>query len=404
MARFRRNFLKIHKKLYLAHILHNINNSAKGAKFMKSISNISTKSVFNNRFLALVLSTTALLVSPLSFAHGAESDIKTDLPSGERVIGGKASFDRETPNTLIIKQETDRLFIDWHKGFNIGEQSATIFHQPDSNSIVVNRVRGKSANPTQILGELRANGHVIILDRNGIIFGKSSTIDVGSIIASTGDINAKKFLSGSAKISILNAVKGKIVNNGTITVSDSGLAAFVAPNLRNDGLIIARKGTVVMGQAQIATLDLYGDGLIEVKTNKTIKNSDIIHEGKIDIEGGKVLVTTTYVDKLVKNLVNMTDIAKGENFRIQNGKIIITASKPIPVPLPVPVPPVNLPSPTPSIVVIPAPKDVIISEMPASKSSITPQFRNWVTSSEIKNKFDFQKVREDGLNLEIKSE
>lgn len=350
------------------------------------------KSSSLQRLLIAALSSTALICS-LPPVHAAESavavaefsaskDTVFDLPSGEKVIGGKAYFDRETPNVLTIKQETDRLFIDWHEGFNIGEKSSTVFYQPDSKSIVVNRVVGKTKNPTQILGELRANGNVIILDKNGIIFGKSSTIDVGGIIASTGSMNAKNFMKGKENITIKNAVKGFITNQGTINVSDSGLAAFVAPNVRNDGLIIARKGTVMMGQAQIATLDLYGDGLIEIKTRKNTKKTDIINEGKIDIEGGKVLVTAAYVDGAVRNLVNMTEIAKGENFRVLNGKIIISEVKPVEIVIPTP-------KPTPITKV--APVETIT---PSSKR----QLGNWVTHYKMPSIYS-----EDGLDLDKNS-
>lgn len=343
-----------------------------------------------HRLLIAALSSTALICS-LPPVHAAESalavaefsaskDTAFDLPSGEKVIGGKASFDRGTPNVLNIKQETDRLFIDWHEGFNIGEKSSTVFHQPDSKSIVVNRVVGKTKNPTQILGELRANGNVIILDKNGIIFGKSSTIDVGGIVASTGNINSRNFMKGKGNITISNAVKGLITNHGTINVSDSGLAAFVAPNVRNDGLIIARKGTVMMGQAQITTLDLYGDGLIEIKTRKNIKNTDIINEGKIDIEGGKVLVTAAYVDGAIRNLVNMTEIAKGEKFRVYHGKIIISEVKPIEIVIPTPVP---------------AP---IIAPVKTIAPTTKKQLGNWVTHYKMHSIYS-----EDGLDLDQNS-
>ena len=47
-----------------------------------------------------------------------------------------------------------------------------------------------------------------------------------------------------------------------ITVRQAGLAALVAPQVANSGVINARMGHVVLAGAKTATLDLYGDGLL----------------------------------------------------------------------------------------------------------------------------------------------
>jgi hypothetical protein len=166
-------------------------------------------------------------------------------------------------------------------------------------------------------------------------------------------------------------VKGSIINNGQITVGDAGLTAFVAPLFRNDGLIVAKKGTILVGNAAASTLDLYGDGLIELKIGKDIKESDVANYGKIDVEGGQVLVTAAYVDDVVKELVNMTEISKGGSFRVLNGKIIISEKPPEPEPVPDPVPtpdPVPMPDPTPVPDPVPTPDPVPVPDpvpMPA---------------------------------------
>ena len=53
-----------------------------------------------------------------------------------------------------------------------------------------------------------------------------------------------------------------VVNAGTITVAEKGLAALVAPHVVNSGVIQARLGRVVLAGAETYTLDFYGDGLI----------------------------------------------------------------------------------------------------------------------------------------------
>ena len=50
----------------------------------------------------------------------------------------------------------------------------------------------------------------------------------------------------------------------TITVKQTGLAALVAPQVANSGVINAKLGHVVLAGAEDATLDLYGDGLVSI--------------------------------------------------------------------------------------------------------------------------------------------
>lgn len=291
---------------------------------MTIISMTSISKTARNQLLTIALATTALVCS----LDGAWAMDATTLPGGEKVIGGEAGFDRSEKGVLNIKQGSDRLLIDWHEGFNIGADATTNFYQPGKDSIVINRVVSKNEDPTRILGNLNANGRVVILDRNGIIFGKDSKLDVGGLIASTGDINDKAFLKGKGKnFTVENIADGKIVNSGQITIADAGLAAFVAPNVRNDGLIVARMGTVVMGNAKAVTFDLYGDGLMEVSAGKDFAGTKIVNKGKIDVDGGRVLLTTAMVDDVVHNLINVEKISKSETFRVINGKIVLGKDK-----------------------------------------------------------------------------
>lgn len=287
---------------------------------MTYISITSISKTARNHLLTIALATTALAF-PLSGALAMDANT---LPGGEKVIGGDASFDRSDKNVLNIKQGSDRLLIEWHKGFNIGAKATTNFHQPGKDSIVVNRVVGKNDDPTRILGNLNANGRVVILDRNGVIFGKGSRVDVGGLIASTGSISDKDFLKGAKSLTVENIADGKVTNAGQITIADAGLAAFVAPHVRNDGLIVARMGTVLMGDAKAVTFDLYGDGLMEVTADKNLKGTRIINKGKIDVDGGQVLLTAAMVDNVVHNLINVEKISKSHSFKVVNGKIVLS--------------------------------------------------------------------------------
>ncbi|MCP5505391.1 MAG: filamentous hemagglutinin N-terminal domain-containing protein [Chlamydiales bacterium] len=100
-------------------------------------------------------------------------------PTGLEVIKGSASS--RGGNTLTVTA-SDGSVLHWNS-FSIGEGEKTIFVQPNESSWVLNRVTGTT--PSEILGTLQANGQLLLLNSQGILFGAGSTVDVGGLIAST---------------------------------------------------------------------------------------------------------------------------------------------------------------------------------------------------------------------------
>ncbi len=245
-----------------------------------------------------------------------------ELPTNGTVVGGDASFDYSQPNKLDVHQNTDRTVINWDS-FNIGKDATTQFYQPNSNSLAVNRVYSKGVDPTQILGKLIANGKVMVLDRNGVIFGRDSVVDVGGIIASTGDINVDQVMSGSNKIDISNISDAAVINNGLINVQEAGLAGLVAKTAVNNGVIKAKIGRVTLASGEKATVDLYGDNLIEIAADSNLETALVSNSGKILAEGGTVQLTASAAKNAVDNVVNMDGIIDVSSVEVKGGKIIL---------------------------------------------------------------------------------
>ena len=57
--------------------------------------------------------------------------------------------------------------------------------------MALNRVVGNSTAPSQILGNIKSDGTVLVINQNGIIFGGSAQINVGSLIATSLDVGAQ---------------------------------------------------------------------------------------------------------------------------------------------------------------------------------------------------------------------
>ena len=85
------------------------------------------------------------------------------------------------------------MVIDW-SSFNVGKGQTTQFVQPNAQAIAVNRIGG--ANASQILGTLDANGRIVLINGNGVLFGKGAQVNVGSLIATSTDGSDSDVLSG----------------------------------------------------------------------------------------------------------------------------------------------------------------------------------------------------------------
>ncbi|MBB5045894.1 filamentous hemagglutinin family protein [Rhodopseudomonas rhenobacensis] len=94
-----------------------------------------------------------------------------------------------------IQQTEQRAILTWDT-FHVGGMTDVNFKQDASNWVALNRVLGTDGRPSQILGSIDAKGQVYIINQNGIIFGGSSQINVGALIASTAKISNDQFMKG----------------------------------------------------------------------------------------------------------------------------------------------------------------------------------------------------------------
>ena len=271
----------------------------------------------------VLLLTTALFLMPSAQALAVDH---LATPGGETVVAGAATFDRPAAGQLDVNQTTNRAIINWDH-FDIGKDAATRFNQPGTNSLAVNRVTGAGDDPTKILGRLEANGRVMVLDRNGVLFGKTATVDVGGIIASTGDVSNADVTDGNSQIEIFDADQGFVENRGQMTIADAGLAALVAPIVRHSGVINAKLGRVSLASGSAATLDLFGDNLITLAVDGDLEHALVEHRGKTFAEAGNVQITTDVAQDVVDNSINMKGIIDVSSFSQKAGKIVLSGAQ-----------------------------------------------------------------------------
>lgn len=175
--------------------------------------------------------------------------ISTALPQGASVSTGSATISTQGA-AMAITQSTDKASINW-QSFNIGSAASVNIAQPRANSVLLNRVVGND--PSQILGQLKANGQVILLNPNGVLFGKDGSVTASSFTASTFALSDADFMAGYYKYN-RNGSTAAVVNQGKIETSAGGFVALIGATVTNEGTIRAPQGDVVMAAAESVTL------------------------------------------------------------------------------------------------------------------------------------------------------
>jgi filamentous hemagglutinin family protein len=240
-------------------------------------------------------------------------------PTGGTVVSGQANINQTDPNRTVITQSTDRAAINW-QSFNIGAKQSVVIAQPSSSSWELERVIG--SDPSRIAGRLSSNGNVALINPNGLFFSQGSQIDVNGLVATTANIRDRDFNEGRFNFSIPSSnPNAKVVNKGTITVADHGLAALVAPQVRNSGTITAKFGRVMLAGAQTFTVDLYGDGLLSFDVTSKVKGADVTNLGKIEADGGVIQLSASSVDDIVTGVINMGGTVAANTVGTQTGTI-----------------------------------------------------------------------------------
>lgn len=119
------------------------------------------------------------------------------------------------------------------------------------------------------------------------------------------------------------------------TPSNAGLTAFVAPGARHDALIPANLGTARLASGTTATLDFYGDGLLNVAiSGKTLARAIDPSTGKplgaavgnthaLKAASGSVLVRANVAANAVDDVINTSGVVQASSASQQNGQIVL---------------------------------------------------------------------------------
>lgn len=244
------------------------------------------------------------------------------MPEGGVVRSGSGSV-TQNGKEMTIRQDSGRLAMDW-TGFSVGKDETVRFQQPGKDALALNRVTGNQQ--SVIDGSLLSNGHVLLVNPNGVVIGKNASIDVGGLVASTAQVKdnfMKEFGNSTGAFSLGGVSDGKILNEGTIQ-AEGGLVALHAAKVENSGTISNTGGSAVLAAADTLTLTPDADGKLNFTVDGKAAEASALNKGAITADGGTIVMTADSASDVMSTVVNNSGTLQARTLRKnEKGQILL---------------------------------------------------------------------------------
>ncbi len=238
------------------------------------------------------------------------------LPTGGQVAAGAAVINTPAPGAMTITQTSDRAVINW-QDFSVGAGGSVDIRQPGSHAALLNRVTGSAT--SAIAGQITANGLVYLVNPNGILITETGSVNAAGFVASTLGLSDDAFMKGEI---VVTGVGGSVVNRGTITILKGGYAALLGGRVENSGLILAPLGTVALGAGTRVTLDLEGNGFLQVALPAA--DGGILMSGRIVADGGAIVLSAAQAVDAARSIVNLSGSIAATGVGTVGGTVVLT--------------------------------------------------------------------------------
>ncbi|MDR6675186.1 filamentous hemagglutinin N-terminal domain-containing protein, partial [Xanthomonas sp. 1678] len=250
--------------------------------------------------LALALAVALGAVAP---GNAAAQVAATQLPIGGSIAGGTGTINPASGATLTIDQTSSRMALNW-SAFDIGSVATVTFNQPSTSAAVLNLVQG--GNPTQIFGNVNANGQVFLINPNGIIFGSTAQFNVGGLVASTLGTTASDFMSGNDVLDAGGNMVALMSNSGTINAA-AGAVDLIGGKVVNSGTINATAGNINLVGADKVTLTFESGGfgvVVDKALQLQLDSVAVENSNVLSAPGGIVTLQARAAQGLFDQLIN----------------------------------------------------------------------------------------------------
>jgi filamentous hemagglutinin family protein len=232
-------------------------------------------------------------------------------PSGMTVSLGSATAQQlGSQLNVTVGQLT---VLNW-SSFNIAAGETTTFLQPSSGSVVFNIIN--SGNPSQIFGNLNANGTVILANANGLYFGPNSMIKVGgSFIGTTAPLSPDVGSGSSWQFTGMPPL-ASIVNYGQIQVGQGQSLFLIAEDIQNYGGLSAPAGNVTLAAGQSVLVSESPDGR-GLSAQVQLPQGSVDNFGNITADAGTIA--------LQAQVVNQDGMIQANSVQDVNGTVELVA-------------------------------------------------------------------------------
>ncbi|WP_307941845.1 filamentous hemagglutinin family protein [Pseudomonas mosselii] len=238
-------------------------------QFQRSVGNLNnTVAAIAAQQAAQAAGRTLAQVQPQTVPNGlGEGGLKVDenpLTKGwqnakapqQSQVGGRTQ--------VLIEQTADKAILNWET-FNVGRDTTVKFDQ-QAQWAVLNRVNDPNARPSQIQGQIEAQGTVMLVNRNGVVFNGSSQVNVRNLVAAAAQVSDEQFrerglyVDNNASQATFTEAAGKLqVERGAqlqtrapaSSTEGGGYVLLLGSEVSNEGQIITPQGqaTLAAGDA-----------------------------------------------------------------------------------------------------------------------------------------------------------
>jgi filamentous hemagglutinin family protein len=256
---------------------------------------------------------------------------------------------------VTIQQTTQQALLHWQT-LNVGKKTTLKFDQSAGGEnvgqwIAFNQVNDPSGNPTQILGNIKADGQVYLINRNGVIFGGSSQVNARGLTVSSLPINTNlvsqgllnnpdaqflftglnlpagingtssftpdKPLTADGRYGDVVVQKGAILESPTNSAKVGGRVSLIGPNVINKGSILTPDGQAILASGLQVGFEAHST------SDPSLRGLDVFVGAVSDPVAG-LYTGTTVQDGVVEAARGSITIA-GRDVR-QNGGLVSTTS------------------------------------------------------------------------------
>ncbi|WP_087724465.1 filamentous haemagglutinin family protein [Pandoraea sp. PE-S2T-3] len=200
-----------------------------------------------------------------------------------------------------IQQTANKAILNWET-FNVGRNTSVNFAQ-QSDWAVLNRINDPSARPSQIQGQLHGDGTMLILNRNGVIFGGTSQVDTRNLVVAAARMSDAQFQTAglygaNGTTPTFTDALGKVevqaganitTRTPTSVTQGGGYVLLLGNQVSNAGTIVTPQGQVALAAGDSFVIRK-GVGT-DANTPSTTRGSEISPQFAAQSTAGRVVNT-----------------------------------------------------------------------------------------------------------------